>query len=723
MQDVLKTAVDLHQAGKLAAAAQLYEKVLEAEPNNVAAMHLLGVLHHQRGDHAEAIALISRAVTARPNDPVYHANLAEAYRAVGDFDRAIGCCQAALRFWPNYPEALCNLGTVLQAKGKHAEAIDYFRRALAARPEFATAHNNLGNALRELGNAEEAIAHFKQAVELNPEFATARSNLGQMLLDRGQAQEALLHCQEAVRLQANVASLHHNLGNTLRSLERYADARAAYLEALRLDPNLALAHAHLGLVLQSEGQFSAALPWFKQAIELDRSNANFWQYLAELYDDLEESALAIPCWEQVLKLAPNRIAARLSLGWAIQEEGRLEEAEDHYRTILKQKADHAGAQLNIGGVHEERGELKLAEAAFRDALKLQPAFATPHARLATLLRGKLPESDRVALEQRLTDAKLSTDSRARLLFAMAQVLDANGEYSRAAECLNEANSLALELARGRREYAPADHQRFVETMQVRYDRAFFEKTRNSGSETRRPVFIVGLPRSGTTLIEQILASHSAVHGAGELRLVRRTFEAIPTACGLPRLPLDCVSEVDAATWRQLADQHLEKLREIDGGRFGRVVDKMPDNYLYLGLLSVLFPKAAVIHCVRDLRDTAVSCWMTDFRSIRWANDPQHIADRFRLYRQIMDHWRTVLPTSFQEVCYEEAVTDLESVARRLVAACDLEWEPACLEFHRTRRPIRTASVIQARQPIYTQSVGRWKNYEFALADLFAALPQ
>jgi hypothetical protein len=149
---------------------------------------------------------------------------------------------------------------------------------------------------------------------------------------------------------------------------------------------------------------------------------------------------------------------------------------------------------------------------------------------------------------------------------------------------------------------------------------------------------------------------------------------------------------------------------------------MPDNYQYLGLLAALFPNAVFIHCRRDLRDVAVSCWMTDFRSIRWSSHPEHIGTRFRQYLRLMDHWRAVLPAPIHEIDYEETVADLEAVARRLVAACRLEWNPACLEFHTTRRPVRTASITQVRQPIYRRSVARWKNYERELADLFTALP-
>ena len=172
----------------------------------------------------------------------------------------------------------------------------------------------------------------------------------------------------------------------------------------------------------------------------------------------------------------------------------------------------------------------------------------------------------------------------------------------------------------------------------------------------------------------------------------------------------------------MAARHDERLREL-GGSAVRVVDKMPDNYMYLGLLAILFPNATFIHCRRDLRDVAVSCWINSFRGITWANDTAHIAARFGEYERIMAHWRRSLPAPIHEVDYEETVENLEQVARRLVAACGLDWEPACLDFHLNPRPVRTASVAQVRQPVYKKSVARWRNYEQKLAGLFEALPE
>ena len=267
------------------------------------------------------------------------------------------------------------------------------------------------------------------------------------------------------------------------------------------------------------------------------------------------------------------------------------------------------------------------------------------------------------------------------------------------------------------EYDSKEHESLVSGMIGVSTPDFFERVRGFGSESEIPVFVVGLPRSGTTLIEQILASHWQVFGAGEIKLVRDTKAA------LGRQDADFIEglgQLNRETAGRLASWHLERIRALNR-RALRIVDKMPENYLYLGLLAGLFPRAKLIHCRRDFRDVAVSCWMTHFREIRWANDQQHIASRFHEYQRMMEHWRKVLPLPLLEVDYEETVADLEGVARRLVAWCGLAWEPACLEFHQAKRPVRTASAVQVRQPVFRTSVGRWKHYEHVLASLFAEL--
>jgi tetratricopeptide (TPR) repeat protein len=723
MRDVLRTAIELHRSGQLDRAAQLYQSVLAGGGENAEALHWFGLLHHQVGDHARAVELIQRAVARRPDSYLYHGNLAEAYRAAGEFERAVGSCRAALQLWPDYPEALCCLGTALQAMKRSEEAVEALQLAIALRPAFVVAINNLGLALRELGQMEEALVQFRRAVELEPAFAPAQTNLGLMLLHRDRASEALPHCQEAVRLDPTSAELLDNLGQVLRALDQLDEAWAAHWEALRLNSTLGTVHAHIGLIYQRRGHLAKAVPWLRRAVERAPDDATLWQGLAELLDDLDEPSESIPCWERVVAMDPDRLSAQLSLGRALQEEGRLAEARERYLTVLDRDPGLGAVHLNLGWLHELVGEMDEAEAAFRTALRRQPDFALPHARLATLLRGRLPDDDLAALEQRLADPQLAEVPRAHLLFGLAHVLDAREEYARAADCLARANAISLETARARSPYLPAEHDQYVDGLRQAFDRNLFTRLIGAGLDTLRPVFVFGLPRSGTTLVEQVLASHSQIHGAGELRLARRSFESIPEVLGRTDPPRDCVAGLDPEAVQRLARRHLDRLAALDGVRAARIVDKMPDNFLYLGLLAILFPRAVLIHCRRDLRDVAVSCWMTDFSSIRWANDFGHITSRFHQYRRLMDHWRSVLPISILEVDYEETVNDLEAVARRLIAACGLDWEPACLQFHRTERPVRTASVTQVRQPVYTRSVARWKNYLPALSELFEGLPE
>ena len=658
-----------------------------------------------------------------PGAAAYHANLAEAYRALGQFGRAAGCCRTALLLRRDSPEALCNLGLALQGLGRVDEAAGQLRNALQLRPNFAAAHNALGAVLRDQGRLDEALGHFRRAAEGDPQLAAAHSNLGQLLLDLGRADEALPPCQEAVRLQSDLAAAHNNLGNVLRELGRFVEARAAYAEALRLSPDLVPALANLGLTLQREGQLVDALPWLEQAVTLEPDNPDWWEGLGDLRVDRDEPAEAVACYERTLELRPDRAATHLSLGWALQEEGRLAEAAECYRTALRLDPDSGGGapqhRRRAGGVgRAERGrDLVSGRAA-------HPAALRPGA------RPPVDSAARPAAGRRPHHPGGTSGGAARHWPAAGRPAVRPGPGARRAGRLRP--SLRLP-ARGQ---CPGPRAGPARAARLRPRPA--RTVREPGVGRLRPGVLrtrpgrrFGHAPSGVRLRPAALGHDAdrasagqplAIHGAGELLLARRSFEALPTTLGRTEWPVHCLPHLDAPAVRRLAEQHLRWLHDRDGGKAACVVDKMPDNYLYLALVAALFPNAVLIHCRRDLRDVAVSCWMTNFRSIRWANDADHLATRFGQYRRAIDHWRAVLPVPVHEVDYEETVADLEGVARRLVAACGLKWEPACLEFYRTRRPVRTASIAQVRQPLYAHAVARWRNYESALADLFGRLP-
>jgi tetratricopeptide (TPR) repeat protein len=725
----LTSALQFHQAGRYADAARCYHGLLTREPANAEALHLFGIMHHQCGHSGRAVDLIGRAVALRPGVAAFHANLAEAYRGLGEHERALDCCRTALHLQPRFAEAANNLGLALDALGRHEEAAEQFRAAVDERPDFALARNNLGTVLRKLGRPDEALEAFRSAVDLDPVLALAHANLGQALIDSGHADRGLEHCQAAVRLQPDLAAAHNNLGNAFRALDQWPQAHTAYAEALRLSPELGVAriHANLGLALQRENKIAEAFSCFRRAVELAPDDAEIWHYLANAHVADEDCASAIPCCERIVALKPDGVQGHTDLGWALQEEGRLTDAAACYRRALELEPYSVKALLKQGGLHEELGAMAEAEVCYRRAREANLEAPAPLACLATLLRGRLPDADRDALRSRLDDPELDDEPRGNLLFGLAQASDARGDHALAAVCLEQANALVLnQRTKQGRQYDPAEHSRLVDQLIEGFTPELFNRLAGAGDDTRQPVFVFGLPRSGTTLVEQILASHSHVHGGGELRLAGQTFEAIPAVVGRNGF-VPCLTALDAAGVNQLGERYREGLRAIldrAGPEFtpDRFVDKMPDNYLYLGLLALIFPQATLIHVRRDPRDVALSCWMTNFRNIRWANDPEHLAGRIREHRRVTAHWQAVLRKPVHEVIYERLVDDFENEARRLLAACGLDWEPTCLRFHQTARPVRTASVTQVRRPLYRDAVGRWKQYKAPLAGLFARLP-
>ncbi len=719
-QDDLGVALAYHQQGFLVEASGIYRTLIESDPTNADALHLLGAVAMQQGEPLQAIELMERAIELDPNVAAYHGNLAEAYRTLGQLERAVGCCQTALQLRPDFPQASNNLGLAFLALGRAQAAADQFREALRIQPSFALAENNLGNALRLQGNIAAALSHFRRAVQLDPQLPEVHSNLAQLLLEEYRRDEALIHAQEAVRLRPQFAEAQNNLGNILRELGSVCEAKICYAVALELNPNLAITHNNMGQLLQEEGLLEEAVAWYRAALLRDPNSAHILCNLASALEEQDQVPAAAIHYELALQSDATWAEAYCGLGGIYQERGQLTEAMTFYRRGLQIKPNLVSGHCCLSRLEEELNGVTAAEFPLREALRIDPGHPGAIAQLGNLLRGKLPDADLATLRE-LADRGLSESKRSALNFSLAVVLDARGEYDEAVARSKLANGMrSAEWQKRGKGYDPASHVRSVSDMISTCTFEFFERTRGFGIETERPVFIFGLPRSGTTLTEQILASHSQVCGAGELSLAFETFQSLPSLMNCSNSAELCLGQLDEEYARQLAQRHLEKLSARDEAA-KRVIDKMPDNYLYLGMLAMLFPKARFIHCRRDPRDVAVSCWMTNFRHVRWSCDFDQIASRFFEYRRLMDHWQRVLPVRLLEIDYEETVHDLEGVARRLVDWCGLDWEPECQAFHRNSRPVRTASATQVRQPVYSHSVARWKNYQQQLAPLFERL--
>jgi tetratricopeptide (TPR) repeat protein len=718
--DTLKEALASHQQGRFREADRLYGEVLEHQPNNADALHLAGVLALQTGNARLAVERIVRAIAFASNADFY-SHLGEAYRQLGDAERAIQACRAALLTDPRHVGALNNMSIALMEHGKTSEARDMLAEAVRLCPGFAAAHNNLGNALRLLGDRNGAVAGFRRAVEADPAYGEAHSNLGQLLLERLEVSSALEHCRRAVALLPNLPQAHNNLGNALREAGNLEEAKRSYAHALRLDPRNAMILGNIGQALEEDGRLDEALTWYDRALQADPSSARTYANLASCLAEHERMVEARTAYEEALRHDPNWAEANAGLAGILRDEGDYEQALALCRKAIAAKPELAAAHAGMAQAYTELGRFEEAERALRDAICCDPENGGTYGSLAALLRRHLPDED---LEQmhRLAATVVRKSRLLPLHFGLAQALDERGEFAEAAAHAEKGNALQQErwLRQGR-DYDPEQHRAFVEQICETFTPEFFERSRGLGVDTQLPIFILGLPRSGTTLVEQILASHSQVHAAGELPLAGECFEALPRICGITAAPLECVNHLDEKSSREAARCYLDGLSRLSSEK-SRITDKMPDNYLHVGFLHLLFPQARIIHCRRDLRDIAVSCWLTSFRSIRWASKEEHIAERIQEYLRITEHWRRVLPNRMLEVQYEEIVENPEAVVRRMLDWLGLDWEDACLKFHESPRPVRTASVVQVREPVYRRSVGRWNGYDQFLRKLFDNLP-
>lgn len=437
--------------------------------------------------------------------------------------------------------------------------------------------------------------------------------------------------------------------------------------------------------------------------------------IAAQLGQLEEAAEQLT---RALELAPADVEARLGLAkvYAIQED--YDRALPLYRRLLKARPDFAAGWFSYGMALRNGGQLEAAAAAFRRCVELEPARG--EAALALALVTKYTRHDDLLerMEEQFMNPRTAPEQRMYLGFALGKAHDDLAEYPRAFACFRQANR----LRRDSYDYDIAADRRLVEWQIEALDAPFFSERRDYGVADTTPVFIVGMPRSGTTLVEQILACHPAVHAAGELDDLRQVVLGGNVPLGRDRLAAS-LAGCDRERSMTLAGVYLERLRSRVTRRAAHITDKMPGNFMLLGMVQLLLPQARIIHCRRDPQDTCLSCYQQFFTGHQpFAYDLQELGQYYRLYAQLMDHWHAALPPGrILDVCYETLITEREAQTRRLLAHCGLEWHPACLAPHQAQRAVRTASVAQVRRPVYRDSMQAWRRYETELAPLRRAL--
>ena len=615
----------------------------------------------------------------RPNGPPDDLIIALKHHKAGELEKAEILYRRVLQKIPGHHDALHLLGVIELSRGRADQAIQLISRALAAQPHLAQAHSNLGNAFLASGRLTDAIASYRRAIALDPRFAEAYSNLGKALSDQGEFAAAIEICRRGIELAPGIADAHNNLGTALRGAGQFKEAAVALRRAINQAPHRADLHANLGNVLIDLTEFQEAAKSYRQTIQLNPKCDRGYHGLAISLRFLGDMEAAVENLRKAISLNPRQAAMWNELGTALRALGRFDEAVQAFRQASAIAPDFADAYRNLAICQQLAAE------------------GQEITRVAALLaRADMPIEDRVAAG-----------------FALGKVLDDADRFDEAFAAYAEANRIFYDALASRSQGFDAEAlHRVVDETIAHYTPEYFLSVRNWGNPSELPVFIVGMPRSGTSLVEQIAASHSRVFGAGELAEIGNMADRL-AAPG---------SAWNGAEIRRYADAYLDRLCSI-GGAAERVTDKRLDNIFKLGLIATLFPSARVVFCRRDPRDIALSCYFQRFSAaqLAFSYDLVDCGRRYNETERLSSHWHQVLPLRTLDIEYEALVGDIEGESRRLISFLGLDWEPTCLDFHRTERTVITASSWQVRQPLYARSVGRWRNYAHHLGALIKVL--
>jgi tetratricopeptide (TPR) repeat protein len=593
------------------------------------------------------------------------------------------------------------LGVALALQQK--DALAALQRAAELLPDDAQAHANLGGELLRAARFAEAVVSLRRAVQLRPDDADTLSNLGNALRAAGQADEALANYQAAVYLRPGHAGLHHNLANMLLSLNRPEQAALSYRRALELKPRMPEAHNNLAIALLAIDRPAEALAHAREALQLAPDSAAAYSTLGNALLDLGLFGEAADAYRSALAVKPDFVDALSNLASALRLLGQTDEAKSVAGRALRLQPRSARILIILSDAHADHGEFDEAEQCLRRAIALDADSPEAWAGLPHLRRMNTGDAWWLAGAQRIAaNEGLPARLGVQLRYAMGKYFDDLGQYERAFAQYRQANELSrrhrVSYDRGQ---AQQDTDRLVQTCNSHW----LERARSDQVASDLPVLVVGMPRSGTSLVEQILASHPAVFGAGELPFWNAA-----------------VDSGGAESVQRLGSDYLALLRGLAADA-ARVVDKMPENFRHLGLIHAALPGARIIHVSRNPVDTCLSIYFRDFRaSLGYATDLDDLAHQYRQYRRLMQHWRQLLPpAAMLELSYEALVAEPELWSRRLLEFVALSWDARCLEFAATRRSVVTASKWQVRQKISAGSVGRWRNYASHLAPLMPLL--
>ncbi|MEM7503994.1 MAG: sulfotransferase [Pseudomonadota bacterium] len=630
------------------------------------------------------------------------------------FTKAETVLQDALHRYPNDPNLLRLLGVSLFQQEKFTEAEKRLVHSVRLVPEFAVAHENLAEVFLAQGKFDAAIRSLRAAIKHNPSPGAARQKLAEVLALIGRGAQADEVFEEALRSNPDRKLLVKAM--QLAQEGNVTGAERIYRDVLRDDPENIDALRLLGVLCVRQDNYSDAEAFFKRAVQLKPDYWKAWMNLGTAQNEQQKFSDAESSYRRALAIKPGAVQTLEKLGTNCMNDGRIEDAINWLDRALVIDSAHFPSLLCLGHALKTIGRQQEAIDAYRRCAAAKPDFGEVYWSLANLKTFRFEEQEVQEMKRQLDSlphTEQGEDSEISFAFALGKALEDRQDYGAAFESYSRGN----DKKRFKVNYDPVDFERTNDRIIEVFDSEFFEQRQGHGCSDGSPILIVGLPRSGSTLLEQILASHSLVEGTAELHYLMR----VATETGLNRIDgiryPEYVLELKPHQLDGLGQQYVEYTEQHRTGA-PYFTDKMPNNFVAIGFLQAILPNAKVIDARRHPLDSCLGTFKQLFaRGQVFSYDLFDLAHYYTQYMRMMDHWTEVLPGKVLTVHYEEVVDDLEGQARRIAEHCGLDWEDQMLRYHETERAVKTASSEQVRQPIYRGSVNLWRNYEEHLAEL------
>lgn len=627
----------------------------------------------------------------------------------GDVAGAIALLKEALQLDPQNARAYHVMAMIDFNAGRLDEARDGIIKAGMYDNEDPDLHANCSAIMNICDRPMEAEAAARHALELSPDMAEAHCNLGVALEAQGKYSDAREELAAAIRLKPGYPEALISLGNLDYRMGDYVASAEAFADAVRAWPGNAMARTNLAIVLRHLGELDSAEQQCMEAIAHDQSYAEAHNALGNVKLQLGDLPGAIRAFSDAVARRASYPEARANLAGAYFKAGDYKNAEDTYVDLLESHDTFAEAAHGLGVVLLAQGKVEDAERRFRRAVELRPAFGEAWMNIADAKRADIDVADLETIRSKANDSRTPTEDKIALQFAIATVEDARGNYDAAFITAKSANDRRLEIDQeAERTFDGSGFAEEIDHVMATVTKGLLADLAGHGDPEAKLVFICGMPRSGTSLVEQMISAHPSVHGAGEVDIISGLLDSYP----------DDLVSFDAERVRDLADAFLRRLAKSPRDKV-IVSDKTPFNVFFLGLVQVLFPKAKVIHCSRHSKDVALSCYFQNFKSIgmNWSNSLADIAAYMAAERRMMDHWRNVLSLPVMDVDYKKVVEAPRETGEALIDFLGLEWDDAVASPEKSDSAVLTASNWQVRKPVYTSAVDRWKNYEQHLTEV------